>query len=205
VVPDRQGGGYRCTLKERLMFAGEQDWLLLRSGADDLYDYLLSAELYGTATPARGGGEALRLTVGNVLLSLRRLRAVRWPAGQQETLDGLERNILGLRQRWRANWQRKAQREFVARLQLWQDYLHEVSSEGGRHRTEYAFKVRWRAVLECLRPELGTGQLEEPRQRLEGLERRLEALSVAADFVWEADLAPAFPSEPFWFLYRSLR
>ncbi|HBA90671.1 MAG TPA: hypothetical protein DCZ08_02485, partial [Anaerolineaceae bacterium] len=70
----------------------DNDLAFLHASAPVLEDYLLSDVLYFPVTGEHGrqlSGDTTRLTLGNLLLSLRRLQAVQLPADQTAEFEAL--------------------------------------------------------------------------------------------------------------------
>lgn len=182
----------------------EKDWEFLKAAAPELQDYLLSQELYWPSPLSTRGGMAsgeFSLTVGNLLLSLQRLRASTLPEADQQRLEELAAQVEAVCNRWRSNWGKKAQQEFKARLVLWRNYLDDLRGNIERFHSSYANAVRWRAILHLLNAEASTLSLPE-NETLAGLDDRLRAITSSGSFVWEAELQRGFPPGPYWFLYR---
>ncbi len=107
------------------------------------------------------------------------------------------------RHRWRAAWEKKAQREFRSRLNLWRNYLEDYFEAPSAHAPDYPYEVRHRVLLELLRHEIAAPLPES--QELEQMDDRLRAVFVPGPFLWEADLQHAFPQETWWYLYGKLK
>jgi hypothetical protein len=178
----------------------------LRAGIAELENYLLSKELYWVlgARPPAGEPDYPRLTLGGLLLAQARARA--WElAGQQSVeLVQMEEQIDRLQARWRVAWERKAAHAFHARLILWQNYLEDYRQEPYSNADRYAYEVRRRVMLHLLYPTAG----EVPQVEvslLKGLDKRLRAVWVPGDFVWEVQLQNGFPEAVYWYLYGFVR
>jgi len=184
--------------------AFENDWLLLREALPELRAYILSADLYRPIrTGASGGMRLPQLTIGSLMLSLARLKALQLTGQPAAELAGLSQNIDVVRQEWRANWGNKASREIGSRMNLWQQYLRELRSDPRGHSAAYPSEVRHRAIFHLLRDEANDPQAAQDEQ-LSMLDQILRGLSRPGSFVWEAELAGGFPKEDFWFLYVSI-
>ena len=159
---------------------------------DEFEPYLKSGTLFWTVRP-----DLPALTVGGVLL-LRRTLAVRrsrLPAGLAADYDRLESQASALFNRWPANIEKKALQEIASRLSQWTGALEEL---GEGYSTAVTPRVHLSLLLALVArlPEAASFQ-----KRLAGLDARLRARFVSGEFVWEADLAEAFPKADFWFLY----
>lgn len=156
----------------------------LREGLAGLKDYLLSDELFWHL----GGSQ--QLTPGNLLFALAYLKGL----GQLPAQEAGE--LAGLQTEWRKAWEKKTAREFDARLRQWTLFLEEWREHPTRQVDYYATEVRLRVLLALL------AQTEGQRAQLTGPDGQLRGLTVAGDFVWDAEAKLAFPAGEYWFLYR---
>ncbi len=183
----------------------EYDLAFLRAGIPELQGYLLSNEIYwplGLATP-QGERPYPRMTLGWLLLA--RTRAGGWgmtgnaPA-QNGGLTALTHEMDEIRNRWRIAWEKKAAQEFSSRLKLWANYLNDYRGDKANHTTQYPYEVQRRVILHLLSYE--TDQLPPTElDLLKGMDGFLKAVLQAGGFVWEQDIASAFPPATFWYLY----
>lgn len=184
--------------------AAENDWEFLRAALPDLRDYILSADVYWTLQPAgrsAAGARLPRLTLGNLLLSQARLSAVNLDGQRRDELEQVTREIGRLREEWRSNWSLKAGREFSSRLNLWQQYVRDLRGDPRQHAAGYASEVRSRAILRLLRAEMLEGVPASEEEMLAMVDQILRGLAQPGPFVWEPEVAGAFPQQEFWFLY----
>jgi len=182
----------------------DKDWAFLQAAVPELEDYLLSPVLFWPLALRIGKPipeDLNRLTLGNLLLTLARLNVYPWDEGQKQTLSALQRQVEATRERWLANWRRKAAQEIPVRLHLWQQYLDECLGNGsGQGRADFAYQVRQRVILHFLLQEVERPDAEH-LDVLNMLDSRLRAHLPLNGFLWEAEIAPGFPKEVFWFLY----
>ena len=184
----------------------EYDLGYLRAALTVLDDYLLSADLYWSIgnRPPRGEPPYPSLTLGGVLLAQARAHAHPASGNLVGQLAQADEQINAVRGRWRSAWGRKARRDFHARLNLWRDFLEEYRQKPEAHLDRYAYEVRRRVMLHRLEPEAG----EIPKAEVEllaGLDRLLRIVLIPGGFVWEQELSPGFPEEPYWYLYGRLK
>ncbi|HZW03937.1 MAG TPA: hypothetical protein VFF68_08415 [Anaerolineaceae bacterium] len=181
----------------------EQDWDFIRAAVDELESYLLSTTLYWPVpgTPARSpSGSVPRLTIGNLLLSLKRLSAADWSDERAQELERLQQKIGDVRKRWRAHWEKKASEEYFSRLPRWQQFVIEMGGATPPSRQEYAYQVRLRVILDLLADDIGEAPdvRQSPLSNLDQvLRRRLES----DGFIWDDRLRAEFPEDRFWYLY----
>jgi hypothetical protein len=188
------------------MPAPDYDRRYVEAVLPDLHDYLLVNEIYWPVRSAARRGEPPfpQFTLGNLLLSLRRLGARRMPTAEQAEAARLQTEVDLIRNRWRVAWENKAGREFTARLRLWRDFLEELREEPSRHADRYAYEVGRRVILNLLVNE--TSQIPPAeRELLSGLDGLLRAIFMPGDFIWETDLQRGFPAEEYWFLYGGVQ
>jgi hypothetical protein len=188
------------------MVSHESEFNYLRAGLDLLDSYVLSNDLYwpiGIKAPI-GSAPYPQLTLGNLLLSLKRLRAHPLSLEQQAGLTKLEQELLNLQTKWRVAWEAKAAREFSALLNLWRDFLEEYRGNPENHADRYSYEVNRRVLLELLAPQ--TPKVPQAELvMLVGLDNLVKAYFSPGSFVWDADLSIGFPPQPYWYLYGRLR
>jgi hypothetical protein len=192
-----------------------QDWLLLEAGASELQDYLLSDELFWPvqAIPHAADTQELRLTNGNLLLSIARLGVEELSPLDRQRYETFTLACENTRTQWRVKWQKKSQREFQSRFRTWRNFLTElISSMVGRSsnqdetsilQQQYVSQVRLRVILQLLVED--TPQLEGEEDLLTDLDKRMQTLMVRGQFLWDEVYRQRFPEQTYWFLYSGLR
>lgn len=182
----------------------ESDWALLRLALPDLQAYLLSSDLHWPlhpAAPTPGSLQIPQLTLGTLILSQTRLSALPLDEKQQEELAVISQEIQLVRKEWRSNWSRKAAQEAPARLNLWRQYVQELSGDIRGYAPFYSTEVRQRAILHLLRNEILEGISTKDDEQLSTLDALLRGVTRFGPFVWEAETQHAFAQEEYWFLY----
>lgn len=186
----------------------QQDWDFLRSAAPELESFLLSNDLYWPiklTAPTPGARQTPQLSVGNIALSERRLTGTMVVGQEQAAAAGIGAQIAQIKQLWRANWAKKAAREYTSRLKLWQQYVRELRADPVQQRSYYANEVRNRTILTLLETDLLDGVPAHEAEQLQMLDTILHGLTEPAEFVWDSQTASAFPRDQFWFLYVVVR
>lgn len=189
------------------MVAIEQDLHLIRSGVNDLKDYLLSGELFWPVSISishRMGFSSIRLTPGNLLLAIARLHAQELSPEYTSELAQHEAKFNEVRQAWLAAWRRKEEREVQSRLTMWGNYLKDYREDPARYAPDYPWEVRWRVILHLIHTDLA-GFPADADEKLRALDALLRASLEPGNFIWSPSLQDGFPSEPYWYLYGSLR
>ncbi|MEW5869370.1 MAG: hypothetical protein AB1894_08850 [Chloroflexota bacterium] len=177
----------------------------LRAGLEKLESYLLSKEIYWPVGIAARSGETPypQMTLGALLLALRRAQALAGTPAETAEADRLALQLDATRQRWRVAWEQKAAAEFQARLTLWRNFIEEYRQEPGNHFSHYRYEVGRRVLLHLLAEQ--AGELPEAhRALLSGLDAVLAQVLVPGDFIWEIELEQLFPREVFWYLFGRL-
>lgn len=184
----------------------EYDLRYLEASLPELQAYLLSGELYWhlEVLPPPGEPAYPRLTLGNLLLSARRLSGLSLDSALSTRRLRLETRLESEQSRWRSAWSQKAAREFASRLRQWGSYLEEYRRQPENQAAYYPYEVRLRlllALLAAASDAIPPAELE----LLEGLDALLRAALLPGEFTWEPELSASFPPELYWYLYGSLK
>lgn len=181
----------------------DNDLIYLHASVPELEKYLLSEVLYYPVTAERGRqltGDTTQLTIGNLLLSVTRLRAAELAADEAAQFKNLLQEVEQVRSQWRKNWKQKVEREIPNRLRLWMNYLGDWGDTSTTRAGDYHYNVRLRVILELLMAETDDLLIQE-RSLLRTLDLRLKGKGIPGDFIWDDFLASAFPQDRFWYLY----
>jgi hypothetical protein len=167
----------------------------LRAGLEQLKDYLLSKQLFWNSGlgSAENGRPYPQLTLGNLLFSK---RVVETAGAEPELINRFD----AIKKEWKSAWQSKAEREFASRLDPWREYIVYLKQYASADSRDYETEIRVRTLLELLIPE-APGLSENQLHTLEIEDQHLRRLLDEGDFVWDAELKPAFPHSRFWYLY----
>jgi hypothetical protein len=182
----------------------ESDLLFLHEALPDLQEYILSSEIYWRLAVGSSRNKLPQLTIGNLALSLARLEAAAQTGEMKAEFDQLKQQIQQLRSAWLANWRVKGGREFGARLNLWQQYMHELRGDPSGQWVFYSTEVRKRAILTLLNVGDHADISGTQNDQLAMLDQILRGLTQPGPFVWEKELSDGFPEDTFWFLYVSI-
>ncbi len=182
-----------------------QDAAFVRSAAQELEDYLLSASLFWQLSGQKGAplrGDSDQLTPGNLLLNLARLEG--WQqagaAVDESTLTAMAA-IQQTRECWKSAWWKKSAQDWEHRLGLWRHYLAEWKAEAAAQLpAEYGYHIRQRVILDLLIADGGVHPLESA-SRLQPLDGALRRKVGKGKFVWHEALQVRFPLPEYWYLY----
>ena len=180
------------------------DLAVLEVENGELQDYIVGGELYRTAharTPE--GTQTVQMSGGDVLNRIFRLagEAERLTPEQQRRFAAVraeaEKTIYSLRTRFHT----LLNREVKARLDALNWFLDDAVADPKRARSEYPFEIRNRQRVEIIARELGGDLLPELKQQLGRVDSRIRVLAQPTGFIWDKQLEPIFPHNPFWYLY----
>ena len=173
----------------------------LQAGLENLEGYLLSDQLFGhLGISAPVGRSYPNLTLGGLRLYQKFNQALIEGDAQRVSFQRISTQIEVLRTRWRVAWEKKATWEFKSRLQQWGNFLNEIRNQPEDHIPYYHSEVRTRAILTLLQPELGKIE-DDYLEQLESQDFALRVWLDNSDFIWEPQLATAFPKSSFWYLW----
>ncbi len=118
-------------------------------------------------------------------------------------MEDLERQLEAIHAKWRTAWQRKAKREYLARVNLWKNYLEDYSQAPDSQSDLYPQQVQWRVILQLLLqyPSISMEEIEFLRE----LDTIVKSSWLSGGFVWEPDVEAIFPEPEYWFLHGRLK
>lgn len=188
------------------MPSAEYDLRYVEAGLAAGKDYLLSQDLFGPLDAQPPAGELYypRLTLGNLLLAMQRLRATCGSDRELERLRAVLAKKDEIRAQWRVAWERKAAWEFKARLNQWRNFIEEYRQEPEAHADRYGVESRLRVILHLIEIDLGKVEDQAQAELLHSLDLILSKRLTPAGFLWGPELQPAFPLETYWYLYGHL-
>lgn len=190
------------------MYNPSRDLAVLTAMADDFEPFIQSDVVYWQLSDA---GPFLarnpKLTVGGLLLHRHRLAAlhISLTPDEESAYTRLDADLDIILGSWKANLERKALREIKARLGSWAWYLDECADSPSACSSSYQTDVYARTYLQLLFevvPE-SSSNVVSARANLAQLDSQLRIIFIPDGFMWDHNLAPAFPKTEFWFLYGS--
>lgn len=182
----------------------EGDWAFVNAALPQLEAFLISQTWdYPLGYQNPKAGVTLRLTVGNIILSLKCLSAGVWFNQHTEETTHLIAKVTDIKEKWKANWKNKVHAELPVRLNQWQFALQEMYEQKSVSRGEFSSHVRTRVILEILINEVD-GLSDEMVERLSEMDFRLRQGGRAGAFLWDNELAPVFNKDDYWFLFFDL-
>jgi uncharacterized membrane-anchored protein YhcB (DUF1043 family) len=184
----------------------ESDLREAREMAEGLEEYLRGSEVYGSLGGGLfGSGSKPALTIGALLLRLRRLNALRdqlTPA-QQSALDGVQHQHDTVRKEWTRHYAEKLVREANSRLDAMRTYFEECRENPRLCASAYLPEAMRRTIVQEIAAFMNANGMpsEELRTKIAGADGKLRSVAKPTDFVWAAALMPVYPKSDFWWLY----
>ncbi|MBC8509909.1 MAG: hypothetical protein ISR58_07220 [Anaerolineales bacterium] len=177
----------------------------IEAALDELETYLHSGDLFGSLR----GYQSLsaipfpHLTLGGLLLALKRSRSRTLSAKNQSRLGHFQSQLETLHTKWRVAWEKKATKEYRSRLRQWANYLNDLQGDADEYADYYGQEVRLRVMLELLADD-AREILADDVNILTSLDQRLLNRFVQDSFIWDEELSEGFSKERFWFLWGKL-
>lgn len=186
--------------------AFERDLRVLEEMVSEVGDYLDSGATHWTLVAP----DMPKLTLGGILMRIHRLCAL--PSGlsraQKDRLETAVAQFDAVLPEAVVRFEARAHQELHARLSEWSSYLRHMRARHASSPKYYARVVDTRVVIDRLVAKLSQRpyQLEKqvPRE-LAQFDRHLRNAWEESDFVWQDYWQPAYPANPFWYLYGSPR
>lgn len=176
----------------------------------ELPRYLKGRELYGSIGGGfLTGGTAPKLTIGAMLMRLRRLHILEKALNtrQKSDLHALSQKHAVIRQEQAAAYQQKMEREAHSRLDAMKQFFEECGRDPGACGGIYNPEVIRRTIVQELITQMNVEGIvsEELDQKLRKTDSQLRRYVQPADFVWDPVLAPVYDPSTYWWMYMSPR
>lgn len=166
-----------------------------------LVPYVYQDELYTLL-----GGNMPSLTLGAVLLRLRRLRALqgRMTAAQSEQFQRIEARHEAVRAEWQTHYNKKLVREVEARLGNLSTYFKECEDDPQTCANAYLPEALRRTIIQEAVDELPGQEVQESglREKYMKSDTRMRRYLRPSAFVWDEMLKAAYPETAYWWLYN---
>ncbi len=176
-----------------------------------LENYLKGDELY---TSIGGGflgiGGMPSLTVGALLMRLRRLQALRMQLNtdQRERLQTLIEQHDSIRDQWRVHYEQKLLWEANSRLDAMRHYFDEAAQSREMAANNYKPEQLRRTIVQDIVQTMEQLNIRsaEVDDKVRQTDNRLSSIAQEPTaFLWDSQLEPAYPQKDYWWLYRKPR
>lgn len=174
----------------------------LKAGCETLESYLLSEILFWPIHESSPPGERdfPRLTIGNLLLSQKRLEIRQLNPQLSRRYRSIHLEIQKIQDKWSNAWQRKARDEIKSRVRQWNHYLQDLRDDPERHEVFYPNEVAVRMIIDLLLPQ--TDQINNTYiDAINEMDAFLHKVFILGKFIWEGDLAIGLDKENYWYLW----
>lgn len=182
-------------------YSVERDLKEAQVMVEALVPYVYQDELYTLL-----GGNMPSLTLGAVLLRLRRLRALqgRMTGAQAEQFQRIEAKHEAIRKEWQTHYNKKLMREADARLGNLSAYFKECEDDPQLCANAYLPEALRRTIIQEALDELPDQEVQATglREKVMKSDARMRRYVRPSDFVWDEMLKPAYPEKIYWWLYN---
>jgi hypothetical protein len=177
----------------------ERDLKEAEAMAAALTPYVYEDELYG-----RIGMNMPSLTLGGLLLRLRRLRALQsqLTSAQSASLQQAEAQLHSVSREWSSHYEKKLVQETEARLRDIMTYLRESSESPRAAAGAYMPEALRRTIIQEIVDAMPDSERGVVQARVQQVDSGLRRYLAASDFIWSALLKPVYPADRFWWLYN---
>ncbi len=171
-----------------------------------LEDYIRAEQLYGSVGGGLfGGGSEPSLTIGALIMRLRRLgllRAHLSPA-EQDKLAQAQALYQTVRTEWALRYEQKLLKEANSRLDAMRTFFRECQDSprlcANIYKPEALRRTIVQEILDVMAAEsIDSAELDDKVTLTDG---QLRAHFQPGDFLWDAVLRDTYPRDPFWWLW----
>lgn len=170
-----------------------------------LTPYIYENELYGNIG-GFFGGDMPKLTLGGLLMRLRRLLALRGQMNdtQRAQLEQLIARNDEVRREWSVHYEGKMLREANSRLDAMKAFFDECRDNRRLCGNAYLPEAMRRTLVEELRLAMEQQHITsaELDNKVRGTDRKLRGYVEPTPFLWDQVLKDIYPQDTFWWLYH---
>jgi hypothetical protein len=190
----------------------DQDLKEAEAMVKGLESYLQGDDLYGKVGGGGlfGGGNMPSLTVGALVMRLRRLHLFReqMSHAQRARLDAITTQHDSIRKEWRVHYEAKLLREANSRLDAMRGFFQEIQDSPSMAAGIYKPEIQRRTIVQEILTEMESLGIQSAD--LDGKVRQIDSrLRSAAPeqtaFLWADALQSAYPQREYWWLYTKPR
>jgi hypothetical protein len=185
----------------------DQDLREAKAMTESLTRYVQGDQLYGTVGGGGffSGGRMPSMTVGALIMRLRRLRALQdtMTEEQRQQFAEIEQQHEAVRKEWRYHYEQKMIWEANSRLDAMKTFFEECSSDPKLCARVYGPEVLRRTTVEEILIAMKELNIEDEEltKKARGTDSRLRRFTQPSSFVWAKEMQPAYPQSEFWWMY----
>jgi hypothetical protein len=183
----------------------EQDLKEAQAMADALVPYVYEDNLYGSIGGMFNSGKMPSLTLGALLMRLRRLHALESQMSdeQRARLNEVDRLNESVRKEWSVHYNEKLVQEANSRLKAMRQYFEECRDDPRLCANSYLPEALRRTIVQEIadaldRHDIPSNELDRAMGSADSSLRRYVRPS---EFIWAKELEPVYPQATFWWLY----
>ena len=176
--------------------------------AEALDDYVRDDTLYGHVQGGMfGSGNMPSLTIGALLMRLRRLHALsgEMTASQQADLDHATQLHEAAMNNWRVHYENKLLREATSRLDAMRTFFGECQDNPDLCANIYRPEALRRTIVHeitLMMQEMGVVSAKVD-EKIIATDRMLRQVLRPASFLWDEGLESLYPLQSYWWLHQS--
>lgn len=190
-------------------YALETDLKEALAMAKGLSEYVRESDLYGRVGSGGlwGGGSMPSLTIGALLMRLRRLHLLdsEMDDAQRAKLADAQRLHDETRREWAVHYEAKLLREANSRLDAIRPFFEETRENARAAAANYRPEMLRRTIVEEIRLAMEASNMHslELDSKARMVDSKLRGYVVPSGFQWAPALQRAYPEKPFWWLYAA--
>jgi hypothetical protein len=174
--------------------------------AKSLVDYVRQDELYGRLSGGFFGSNRMpSLTVGALLMRLRRLRALQegMSPAQRTKLDEIEARHNTVRKEWTMHYNEKMVREAHSRLDAMRHFFDECQDAPRQCAANYMPEALRRTIVQELKGPIADSYADDKdlAAKMRRADTGLRRYAAQSPFIWDAALESVYPKADYWWLY----
>lgn len=171
-----------------------------------LVPYVYEDTLYSTISGGLFGSRLPALTIGSLLLRLRRLRELQSELTDQQRsqLNQIEAQHGEVMREWRIHYEKKLQTEAASRLRAMKPFFDECKENPRLCAGAYLPEAYRRTIVQEIFMQMAKMGLEPDTEMVnlrvmadDGLRRFIRP----SEFIWDVILKPVYDEKRFWWLY----
>lgn len=192
-------------------YAVSQDLKEARAMVEALANYVRGTQLYGTVGTGGlfSGGRMPALTVGALLMRLRRLHALdvsgKLNESQQRELKVIDEKHAAVRKEWTFHYDQKMRKEVMSRLDAMKPFFEECAGNMKLCARVYGPEILRRTTVEELLIFMDEHNMDitEERKKARAIDGQLRRYVTTTNFQWAHDLEPVYDRLKFWWMYAA--
>ena len=183
----------------------EQDLREAEAMAGALVPYVYEDNLYGNVGGLFTSGKMPSLTLGALLIRLRRLHALESQMSdtQRARLDKADAQNEAARKEWSVHYNNKLVQEANSRLKAMRQYFEECRDDPRLCANSYLPEALRRTIVQEIADALDSYNIpsSDLDKAMGGADGFLRRYVKPSDFIWAKELEAVYPQSRFWWLY----